>query len=312
MFLIAMLLRLVMLLLQSRELCRVARAWTRLGQAVATSMELGLSKSRLLGIGLEYADFREYQEGDDVRYVDWALSARSVDSATGEYKLYTKVFHVEQMKNIVFVTDLTNSMLVEEKVSALFYISSLLLELSHRLSDKVTLITLSNKVNTLCGLRGREAMRVLEDIVCKRQEVGGGMRIGEIVGVLKALAKKSTAIAIVTDYAHDIEDFEMLTRLRKAMAMPIAVYLTLQKWETELPVDRAVVMLIDAETSTPLINRLEDVYRAVKTHVNHVKALLSLARINHLEVQGIRDARDKTIKIVESYLKTRQMQAVER
>ena len=196
MFLIAMLLRLVMLLLQSRELCRVARAWTRLGQAVATSMELGLSKSRLLGIGLEYADFREYQEGDDVRYVDWALSARSVDSATGEYKLYTKVFHVEQMKNIVFVTDLTNSMLVEEKVSALFYISSLLLELSHRLSDKVTLITLSNKVNTLCGLRGREAMRVLEDIVCKRQEVGGGTRIGEIVGVLKALAKKSTAIAV--------------------------------------------------------------------------------------------------------------------
>ncbi|MEM0027798.1 MAG: DUF58 domain-containing protein, partial [Ignisphaera sp.] len=87
--------------MSSRELCKTAKAYSKLGQSYATSMELGLSKSRYLGIGLEYADFREYQEGDDIRYIDWRLSARSLDVVTGDYKLYTKVFHVEQMKEVV-------------------------------------------------------------------------------------------------------------------------------------------------------------------------------------------------------------------
>jgi uncharacterized protein (DUF58 family) len=307
-----MLLRLETLSSQSREFCRLARAYARLGQATATSMELGLGKSRFLGIGLEYVDFREYQEGDDVRYVDWILSARSIDPAMGDYKLYTKIFHVEQMKNIIFVADLTNSMVVEEKLATLFYISSLLLELSHRFLDNITLITLAHRASVFRGLRGREAIRVLEDVVCEKEEVGGSTWLSRAVKMFKALAKKSTMITLVTDYAHDVEEFSILAKLKRVMMLPIAVYLTLQKWEIEKPVDNAVVMLIDAETSTPIVGKLEEIYRVMKIHVNHVKTLLSTARINHLEIQGIGDAKTKAVKIVETYLKTRQMQTIER
>jgi uncharacterized protein (DUF58 family) len=270
-------------------------------------MELGLNRSRFLGIGLEYADFREYQESDDVKYVDWTLSARSLDTATGEYKLYTKVFHVEKMKNIIFVADLTDSMLIEEKLAALFYISSLLLELSHRLSDRISLVTLTHGPRVYRALRGREAIRVLENIICREREARGSTRINEIIDILRAYTGKNTAITIITDYAHEIEEFAALTRLKRAMMIPAAVYLIFQRWEIEQPVDNATATLIDPETLTPITDRLEEIYKAIKAHVSHVQALLSAARINHLPVQGISDAKARTVKIAETYLKTRQM-----
>ena len=291
-----------------RELCRVAKAYSRLGQSSATSMELGFSRSRLLGIGLEYADFREYQEGDDVRYIDWRLSARSIDTVTGGYRLYTKLFHVEHMKDIVFVADLTESMLEEEKVAALFYTSSLLLELSHRLADRITLITLSNDVGILRGLRGREAAKVVESMVCRRGAVGGRASIDRVVGLLKTIVRKSTAAVMITDYAHDVEEFKPLIKLRRALMMPIALYITVGRWEVEKPVDRARVMLIDAESGEPIFEDLNEIYRAIKIHINHVKALLTAGGISYIEIQGARDAQNKVVKIAEIYLKTRQRQ----
>jgi hypothetical protein len=40
-------------------------------------MELGVSKSRLLGVGLEYADYREYQDTDDVKRARFSRSINS-------------------------------------------------------------------------------------------------------------------------------------------------------------------------------------------------------------------------------------------
>ena len=294
--------------MSSRELCKAAKAYSRLGQSYATSMELGLSKSRYLGIGLEYADFREYQEGDDIRYVDWRLSARSIDTVTGGYKLYTKVFHVEQMKEVVFATDFTESMLDREKIAASLYILSLLLELSHRFTDKVTLIILAHNVSVYRGLRGREAIKLIESAVCREKGVGGSTSIDRVVEVLKTIVRRNSALVLVTDYAHDVEEFGQLTKLRKAFAIPVAVYITVNRWEIEKPVDRARITLVDPETGEPITGDLDEIYKAIKSHLSHIRAILATGRVNHVEIQGARDAQIKTLKIVETYLRTRQGQ----
>jgi len=48
------------------------------------------------------------------------------------------------------------------------------------------------------------------------------------------------------------------------------------------------------------------VYKAIETHVNYVKTLLTNARVNYLEVQGLSDAKMKASRIAEVFLKTRQ------
>ena len=289
------------------KLCTIARTHALLGQAKATSMELGVSKSRFLGIGIEYADRREYQDTDDVRYVDWTLTARSINPNTGEYKPYTKVFHVEQMKNLILVADLTDSMLIYEKIASLFYISSLILELSHRLSDKVSLVALAHKPRLYAGLKGRQAIQLLEQIICSDSQTGGNTPLSAVLSTVKAYTKKNTTLTVITDYAHDPEEFSMLAKLKNTLTTPTAIYLVTHTWETQLPATGTTATLLDPETGTLITGRLEEVYRAINTHITHVQAILSKARISHLTIQGIGDAQMRTVKIVETYLKARQL-----
>ncbi|AGT36016.1 hypothetical protein N186_08390 [Thermofilum adornatum] len=270
-------------------------------------MELGVSKSRFLGIGIEYADRREYQDTDDVRYVDWTLTARSINPNTGEYKPYTKVFHVEQMKNLILVADLTDSMLIYEKIASLFYISSLILELSHRLSDKVSLVALAHKPRLYTGLKGRQAIHLLEQIICNSSQTGGNTPLSAVLSTVKAYAKKNTTLTVITDYAHDPEEFSMLAKLKNTLMTPTAIYLVAHMWETQLPATGTTATLLDPETGTLITGRLEEVYKAINTHITHVQAILSKARISHLEIQGIGDAQMRTVKIIETYLKARQL-----
>jgi uncharacterized protein (DUF58 family) len=294
--------------LSSRDrLCTIARTYALLGQAKATSMELGVSKSRFLGIGVEYADRREYQDTDDVRYVDWALTARSIDPNTGEYKPYTKVFHVEQMKNVILVADLTDSMLQYEKIASLFYISSLILELSHRLSDKVSLVALAHKPMIYTGLKGRQVIHLLEQMICSNSQTGGDTPLSVVLSTVKAYVKKNTTLTVITDYAHDPEEFSMLAKLKNTLMTPTAIYLVSHMWETQLPATGTTATLVDPETGTLITGRLEEVYKAIKTHITHVQAILSKARISHLAIQGIGDAKMRTVKIIETYLKARQL-----
>ncbi len=63
----------------------------------------GGSVSRRLGRGLDFAEVREYQPGDDVRMIDWKVTAR-----TG--RAHTKLFVEERERPVLLVVDCRNSM----------------------------------------------------------------------------------------------------------------------------------------------------------------------------------------------------------
>jgi len=96
----------------------------------------------------------------------------------------------------------------------------------------------------------------------------------------------------------------------RAMSVPVAVYLNVYRWGVEKPVDRAVAALVDVENSTSATGNLDEVYKAIKTHIGRVSACLSSARANHLEIHGLGDAKTKTARIAEVFLKTRQAYVV--
>ena len=63
----------------------------------------GGSVSRRLGRGLDFAEVREYQPGDDVRMIDWKVTARSG-------KAHTKLFVEERERPVLLVVDFRASM----------------------------------------------------------------------------------------------------------------------------------------------------------------------------------------------------------
>src|SRR5690349_20957003 len=58
----------------------------------------GAYLSRLRGSGMEFAETRRYCSGDDVRYIDWRVTARSGT-------LHTKCFHEERERPIFLLVD---------------------------------------------------------------------------------------------------------------------------------------------------------------------------------------------------------------
>ncbi|MDC0610565.1 DUF58 domain-containing protein [Vibrio sp.] len=98
------------------------------------SVMTGQHQSRRLGRGMDFAEVRQYQSGDDIRAIDWRVTAR-----TG--KPHTKLFTEEQQKPVVLFIDLSNSMqfgstLMLKSVQAA-HIASLIAWLSQANKDRI-------------------------------------------------------------------------------------------------------------------------------------------------------------------------------
>ena len=72
------------------------------------SANAGDIKSAFKGRGIELAESRKYIFGDDVRGIDWRLTARKQDP-------YTKIFHEERDREIFVLLDLSNTMVFGSK-----------------------------------------------------------------------------------------------------------------------------------------------------------------------------------------------------
>lgn len=75
----------------------------RLPQRQSRAARAGQQSSRLYGRGMDYAESRAYQGGDDVRRLDWRLTARSG-------KLHTKLFQEEREGRLLILLDTHASM----------------------------------------------------------------------------------------------------------------------------------------------------------------------------------------------------------
>lgn len=79
------------------------RRGLRVRPAATRSARTGGHVSRLRGRGMDYAESRAYQPGDDVRQVDWRLTARSG-------QLHTKLYQQEREHSVLLLIDTNASM----------------------------------------------------------------------------------------------------------------------------------------------------------------------------------------------------------
>lgn len=70
----------------------------------------GLHTSKIRGRGIDFEEFRPYQQGDDIRTIDWRVTAR-----TG--KPFTKVFREERERPVIIAVDQSSSMFFGSQVA---------------------------------------------------------------------------------------------------------------------------------------------------------------------------------------------------
>ncbi len=118
------------------------RAFSMGAKKGVQSLLAGGERSPFKGRGIDFEEVRRYQPGDDVRYMDWRVTARS-----GEPHL--KVFREERERPVFCVVDYTPSMLFGTKVMfksvAAAKAASLLAWASQHQGDRIGAVVFSNQ-----------------------------------------------------------------------------------------------------------------------------------------------------------------------
>jgi len=110
---------------------------------MANDLYAGQYESAFKGQGIEFAEVREYQPGDDIRTIDWNVSARFG-------RPFVKVFHEERELTVMLLLDLSGSHLFGTKGrfkrELLAEVAGMLAFLAIRTNDKVGGLLFSSRV----------------------------------------------------------------------------------------------------------------------------------------------------------------------
>jgi len=134
-----------------------------IAQTVVEGFVAGLHRSPDFGFSQEFAEYRQYATGDDLRHVDWNVFARSE-------KMYLKRYLGETNTELVVILDCSASMNFKSgtvsKFTYLKFLASALVYLANLQRDSAGLITFHEDVTNLIPPSGRQGqlMRLLHTI----------------------------------------------------------------------------------------------------------------------------------------------------
>ena len=127
----------------SEELLKKIQKFHFKTHRMASDLFAGQYESAFKGRGIEFAEVREYLPGDDIRAIDWNVSARFG-------RPFVKVFHEERELTVMLLLDLSGSNLFGTrnrfKRELLAEVAGMLAFLAIRTNDKVGAILFSSKV----------------------------------------------------------------------------------------------------------------------------------------------------------------------
>ncbi len=127
----------------SEELLKKIQGFHFRTRYLANDLFAGQYESAFKGQGIEFAEVREYQPGDDIRTIDWNVSARFGHP-------FVKVFHEERELTVMLVLDLSGSHLFgtrsKFKRELLAEVAGMLAFLAIRTNDKVGAVLFSSRV----------------------------------------------------------------------------------------------------------------------------------------------------------------------
>lgn len=179
------------------------------GKLVSDELTLGLHQSRRSGVGVEFAQYREYRAGDDPKRIDWKRFAQTEKHLVRESE-------TESSHQVRLLLDLSGSMnYAEGSVSRLDYAKVLLASLAYianRQGDQLSLYGLQNGTINLLVPPGKQAFQKVLGTLAGVKAAGGW---ADTVPELPGQRRNQTELLVLVSDLLQLND-EWLTLLRTA------------------------------------------------------------------------------------------------
>ena len=266
---------------------------------LANDLFAGQYESAFKGQGIEFAEVREYQPGDDIRNIDWNVSARFGHP-------FVKVFHEERELTVMLLLDLSGSHLFgtrgKFKRELLAEIAGMLAFLAIRTNDKVGAILFSSQVEKYIPPKKGAAnvWRLIKEIFTyEPQQLT--TNIDAVLSYLNRVVKRQAIVFLISDCMDS--GFERSIRLT-SKKHDLTVIRISDPAEKELP-NIGLVTMQDPETGQiSLINTrsksLRERWRNFhEQHTIQLNELFQKAGIDVEEVHTDRSAVDPLTRLFE-------------
>jgi len=188
----------------SRELVKKLKKIEIYTSRLANDQLAGSYHSVFKGRGMAFSEVRQYQPGDDVRFIDWNVSARMNDT-------YVKVFTEEREMTVILLVDLSASerfgSVAKPKIETVAEVAALLAFSAIKNNDRVGLILFTDRIERFVPpKKGRShVMRVVTEILNAAPE-GRGTDLAAALDLLGGIGKRRTVAFLISDFiARDYE-----------------------------------------------------------------------------------------------------------
>ena len=202
-------------------------------RAVVEGVIAGLHRNPSRGSSVEFAEYKEYAPGDDIRHIDWRAFGR-VD------RYYVKQFEDETNLRAHLLLDLSGSMefSFEGAPSKRLYASTLVASLAHlllRQGDAPGLLTFDAEPGF--WLRPSARQTQLNDIcaVLERGPASGGTSLSAVLAHVAERIYTRSLVVLVSDLLDTSEEMLTLARVLRQRGMEVVIFHVLDRAEWTLP-----------------------------------------------------------------------------
>jgi uncharacterized protein (DUF58 family) len=245
--------------------------------------------SAFKGRGIAFSEVREYQYGDDIRNIDWNVTARFNHP-------YIKIYEEERELTVMLLIDVSGSGNFGTRVS---YKRDIMTEVAAVLSfsaifnnDKIGVIFFSDKVEKFIPpMKGRKhILRIIRELIDFRAE-SKRTNLDEPLRFLTNAIKKRCTAFIISDFM--VPDFEEALRIASNKHDVVALKV-LDPAETTLP-NIGLVMALDSETGeekwidTSSRNTRRVYEKWWKNHMDMIKNIFKRCGVDMAEIRTDED-----------------------
>lgn len=198
--------------------------------------------STFKGRGMTFSEVRQYQYGDDVRNIDWNVTARYNEP-------FVKVFEEERELTMMLMVDFSGSKLFgtsnQFKIEVVTEIAATLAFSATQNNDKIGLILFSDEVELyIPPKKGRShVLRIIRELI-EFEPKSKLTNVSEAFKFLSNVMKKKAIVFVLSDFIADDYQHTLKIASGKHDVTGIRVY---DKHETEIP-NLGMVQMQDEET----------------------------------------------------------------
>jgi uncharacterized protein (DUF58 family) len=270
--------------LPSELLAQIRRIEIR-ARRLASTLLAGDFRSIFRGSGIEFAEAREYVPGDDIRLIDWNVTARM---GTPWVKHYVE----ERETNVVSVVDLSASQLAAQpragRLGVAAEVCALLSFAAAYNNDRTGLLTFSDRVEQFVPpARGtRHVLRLVRDVLF-HPPPHAATDLSAATDYLARILKRRSIVFILSDFFDEgyEQSLQSLARRHDVVALTLVDPLDLA-----LP-DAGLVELADAESGARMLVDTSDAAvrrryeRAADDRAARRRATLTAAGVDEVELR---------------------------